>query len=401
MAIPIGVSAAAAITEIMYDAPGTDSGREWVEVQNNGLEAFDLSSWKFFEGGVNHKITAITDSILTAGGFAIIADNTDKFKADNPGFSGLLFDSAFSLSNEGETLSLVDEAGNQADSILYTPSLGAAGDGNTLQKTTTGEWLAAASSIGSPTIATESVASPADTDDGTSNNPTDASGDGASGGTSGDDQVFSAHSSQEVATISYDKPQFEVTAGRPRIGFVGAPLTFETKVLKSKDVAAGSGLRSVWSMGDGTLIVGQIISHAYDYPGEYIVVTNADYGGSHAVAKVKVRIVAPDLSLSILPGRVMIRNGYRGEVNIGGFIFEDSQKRFIFPQDTIIAPLSSIEISFGATRIDEPRDFLRIADPAGKILSQVPVPNLSIVTSSTQDLTIEEVTARLIRALSH
>ncbi|HVY54968.1 MAG TPA: lamin tail domain-containing protein [Thermodesulfobacteriota bacterium] len=391
--IPLGVSAAAAITEIMYDAPGTDSGREWVEVQNTGSESVDLSTWRFVEGGVNHKISVIGESLLPAGGFAVIADNPDKFKIDNPGFSGLLFDSAFSLSNEGETISIDDDTGVSMDSVSYDPMIGAAGDGNTLQKTGTGEWIAAAVSVGSVTIATESAAPPAEEGGSTDDQSGDSMGSDSGSSSSSGDSDTSAHSSQEVANTSYDAPQFEVTAGRPRIGFVGAPLSFEAKVKKSKDVAVGSGLRSVWTMGDGSLLIGQIVSHAYQYPGDYIVITNTDYGGFHAVAKVKVRIIEPSIALSLLPGRMLLSNQGKGEVNIGGFILEDSEKRFAFPQDTIILPLSSIEIPLDMVNIDSPKDFIRIANPSGKVIAQ------TSVQPYAGDLTLEEVRSRLIRAL--
>src|SRR5581483_1064214 len=129
---------ALSITEIMYDLPGGDTGREWIEVKNTGTTSADLSSWKLFEANTNHKISAIAASNIAPGEYAVIADDSDKFKTDNASYTGLLFDSAFSLSNTGETISLRDESGNDIDTVTYNPSLGASGDGSSLQKTDAG-----------------------------------------------------------------------------------------------------------------------------------------------------------------------------------------------------------------------------------------------------------------------
>src|SRR3989344_6805654 len=102
------VYASVVITEVMYDLEGADTGREWVKIQNDGV-AVDLTGWKFFEGGGNHGLTLVQGDIsLPQNGFAVIADNAEKFLLDWPGFSGTLFDSVFSLSNTGETLILRD-----------------------------------------------------------------------------------------------------------------------------------------------------------------------------------------------------------------------------------------------------------------------------------------------------
>ncbi len=94
------------VTEIMYDLKsGSDSGHEWVEVYNAGASVVKLTDWKLFENGTNHKITGVVGAdTLMPYAYAVIADNREQFKVDWPNFSGQLFDSAFSLSNSGETI---------------------------------------------------------------------------------------------------------------------------------------------------------------------------------------------------------------------------------------------------------------------------------------------------------
>lgn len=131
--LPAFASAQVIITEVMYDLEsGSDSGREWVEVYNVGTAAVSFSEWKLFENGINHKITGAGS--LPPGAYAVVADNAEKFKADWPLFSGPIYDSAFSLSNDGDTVSLRTGAGTDIDSFAYTNSMGAKGTGDSLQR---------------------------------------------------------------------------------------------------------------------------------------------------------------------------------------------------------------------------------------------------------------------------
>ena len=94
----------------MYDLKdGSDDGREWVEIYNDGNVPVDLSTARFFEADTNHKIKLAQGSAsVNAFGYAIIVSNLVKFKTDWPNFNGVIYDSSFSLSNSGETLVIKD-----------------------------------------------------------------------------------------------------------------------------------------------------------------------------------------------------------------------------------------------------------------------------------------------------
>ena len=129
------VAARVIITEIMYDVPGSDSGREWIEVLNDSDASVSIKNWRLLEGGTKHKITAAAGGdTLAPHAYAVIADNPATFRVDWPNFSGQLFDSAFSLSGTGETLSLFDASSTLVTSSTYSGS-GAGGDGNSLNST--------------------------------------------------------------------------------------------------------------------------------------------------------------------------------------------------------------------------------------------------------------------------
>jgi hypothetical protein len=123
------------INEIMYNLEGADEGREWVEIFNNGSTTADLTNWKFYDGQSNHKLNLARGSaIIYPGGYAIISSGADKFLTDNPSFSGTILEGSFSLNNSNEILSIKDVSDNIIDQVSYSSSLGANGDGLSLQK---------------------------------------------------------------------------------------------------------------------------------------------------------------------------------------------------------------------------------------------------------------------------
>ncbi len=370
---PGSVYGAVGISEIMYDIEGTDTGREWIEVYNGSDTDVDLSAWKLFEANVSHKITATESSIVPAGTWAVIADSPEKFTADNPGFSGSVFDSAFSLANSGETISLRDPADATVDSVSYESSWGAAGDGNTLQKKTDGTWIAATPTVGSASSASASAATSPSAEAGESASGNGANTGSGSGGSSA--SAYSAHSSQAVATMSYDEPELIVTSGRPRLGSAGTPLSFEAQIKSVKNIPVTARSTFTWSMGDGTRQSGQFISHTYEFPGDYIVILNAESGGAHAVSKVMVKVVAPKILVRAEPDHIEIENAGSHELNIGGFHIETGGSRFKVAEDTLIAPRAKIRLSMNSMRLSYGKD-VRIVNQAGKAAAEAAAPML-------------------------
>src|SRR3989338_825587 len=127
--LPVCASAQVVISEIMYDLEGSDANREWIEIYNSGSSVVNITEWRLFEGDSNHVLTAVGSETLATGGYAVIADDPEKFREDWPSFSGRLFDSSFSLSNTGGTLVLRCCSGGDLldrDFISYSGDSGAA-----------------------------------------------------------------------------------------------------------------------------------------------------------------------------------------------------------------------------------------------------------------------------------
>ncbi|MDO8579349.1 MAG: lamin tail domain-containing protein [bacterium] len=373
---PLATHAQIIITEVMYDLPGTDAGREWIEIKNIGDMVIDLSVYKLFEAETNHKINPTGETLLGPNNFAVIADDPDKFKTDNPDWTGLIFDSAFSLNNSGETLVLRDGDLSDIDSISYSPSIGGQGDGMSLQKTISG-WTTALPTPGQEidtNLYKVTTASTTNTTDIVANATMDTT---------------SSHSNQSIVTASHDSSELEVTAGRPRLGFVDTPLSFEARTKSAKNIPLGNAISSVWSMGDGTQKFGQFISHAYEFAGEYVVILNSQSGGASAVSKVKIKIVEPKPTINFASAEyIEIHNRDVYELNLGGFILETNGGRFIIPTDTIIPPYLSIKLPASVTKLSVLKDFVRIANPKGKILAVKSINDSALLSSAGSPLII-------------
>jgi hypothetical protein len=131
---PAYASAEIIISEIMYDLPeGSDTGREWIEVYNDG-ESVNLTEYYVLENGKERGITTNGEAILPAGAYAVVADNAEKFAADWPEFRGALYDGSFRLNNTGEALSIIDPGGAASELVTYAKSLGGNGTGESLQR---------------------------------------------------------------------------------------------------------------------------------------------------------------------------------------------------------------------------------------------------------------------------
>jgi hypothetical protein len=123
-------------SEIFYNANGTDTKHEWIEIYNNGTVAIDITKWRFEENGTQHLLKNTTNEILLkTKSYAVIVQDEIQFLQDYPDYTGLLFDSSFSLSNTGEELILrAGKDGEILDSVFYNSTWGGDGTGFSLEK---------------------------------------------------------------------------------------------------------------------------------------------------------------------------------------------------------------------------------------------------------------------------
>lgn len=330
-------TAQVSISEIMYDPEGSDAGHEWVAVVNQGSEKVDLLQCKFVEGGSNHNITDVQKgALLGAGEYAVIADNAQTFLSDHPSFSGIVVDSSFSLKNTGETLAFKMPNGIVSDTVTYAGGMGAAGDGNSLQKIA-GMWVAKAPSFGGANSSVSTASTPSSASSGTVSSPT--------------------NSSLNISAFPVE-PQIIADAGVPtRIVSAGATVVFAGKVfgLKKEPI---ENARLYWTFGDGGYAEGVSVNHVYYYPGEYIAVLDASSGYYSASDRITIKAVTPLISLRAEGTRersfVTLKNSGTEELDLSNWQISSNGKIFTLPKNTIVGAQKSVNLASEVTGLETP-----------------------------------------------
>lgn len=335
--IPATAGAQVVISEIMYDLQvGSDSGREWIEVFNASSNAIRLIDWRLYEANANHAITAFAGGDeLPSGSYAIIADSPSKFMDDWPSYTGALFDSAFSLSNSGETIAIHTPAPEfrETDSIAFQSTWGAAGDGNTLQRTSTetNAFAAAAPTPGTGTLAlipglhyTPSVEEVASSQTSTTSS--------------------AAKSEPTPSYVPPPLPQLFADGGADRTVIVGADTEFNGRAYNRDDVFVEK-TRFLWNFGDGSTAEGPAVLHHFDYPGRYAVILTAAADKEAMIDRIIVTAEPAQLAFMVnADGSVTIENRAGRDLDLSRWIVRSFLQTFTLPEHSIVLSGESMRI---------------------------------------------------------
>ncbi len=335
--VPGFARAQVVISEIMYDVSGTDTDREWVEVFNAGASPVHFTDWKLFEANTNHGITSAQGGEnFAAGAYAIIADNPAKFLQDWPSYSGILFDSTFSLGNSGETLAIHMPPPDltPTDSVPYQGAWGAAGNGNSLQRTSV-----------SGTTFVESSPTPGA-------GPLSSSGAGGSsstgsdtGATAGTSQSAGAGNSTGDSAVMPPPPKVFADGGSDRTVIVGADTEFKARAYDEKKNIIDFS-RFHWNFGDGSVSEVATVLHHFDYPGRYVVVLDIPEEKDSVPDQIIVTVEPMKLTLSLMPdGGVAIENRAGRTLDLSRWIVRSMGRTFTIPESTFILANSPLRIS--------------------------------------------------------
>ena len=196
--------------------------------------------------------------------------------------------------------------------------------------------------------------------------------------------------SSSVALSTYEPISLNVEAGRERIAFLHSPIEFKARAFEKKSGKDVSGARYSWAFGDGTSLDGEMVSHAYAFPGDYNVVLNSYSGSEEAVDVTKVKVVEAKVAASYTDTYLELANQNTLDVNVGGWKIKDGDKEYIIPRDTIISGKSSIKI---------PRQVLGRVGESAHISVTYPddqtVSELALMTPDDKQKIVAELSAEL------
>ena len=194
----------------------------------------------------------------------------------------------------------------------------------------------------------------------------------------------SAHSGGTSVARDPEPKEFEIFGGRDRLVVVGAPVVFQAKIALIKNVS--NPTRYLWSFGDGSAHDGIKTEHTYLFPGEYVVVLNAEAFEGNAVWRGVVKVVAPELVINASSTEyIEIANRSAFEINLNNWSIRNGQESFTFPIDTIIPARKKVAFPYQITKVTSgPNVSANLHNPSGKLVAhwQAPVVAQATKTSS-------------------
>lgn len=321
----------------MYAPDGADADHEWIEVCNTG-ESADIGNWKFFENDTNHSLSVVSGSSeLAAGACAIIADDTTTFALDYPAFTGVLFDSVFSLKNTGEQLQLKDENSVVQDDVTYSDTYGAKDNGLTLHR--------------NGSLFSEGTASPGEesgivtTQETTNGNSSDSNSTTATNTTTITQYQYEALSVEPPQDIHLRLPKRVETV-------VEANVTLTAEVYDARGRAINDG-RIAWTFGDGTTGQGRSVVHRYKHSGEYLIVVKIVH--ESLFDEVILPVVVHPLSVSLHVAEsgewLEVHNTTDTILDLSHWRIRAASQYFIIPEGTRVQEQGSVRFDTGTTKL--------------------------------------------------
>jgi hypothetical protein len=377
---PTLVFANVRINEIAWMGNNISTSHEWIELYNDADASQDLSGWKLVatetDNDDKEKFSITLSGVISEKGYFLIeSKRSESDKA--PYLASDFTQVSFSLLNGGETLRLknVDNLKmNEVKSPFKTKwEKGDNATKETMQWNGTA-WITAPAT---PRVANQTVDTAETTSDIPTNDP-DAS--------LSSDLDTSAHISPLPLSDFSQKQELYISAGRNRIVSVGNSVVFEAYAIDAKG-AKSQNISAAWSFGDGAQARGAKVSHTYKYPGDYVVVLNANAGGNEAVSRASVRVFAPKIILFLEEdGAVSLENDFAYEINIGEWKIRGANGSFVVSSDTIILPGKKLIFSKANTAIDFSKSAsIELLFPDGVIgasFAKIPTPIMAIASST-------------------
>ena len=304
------------INEIAWMGTEASSSDEWIELYNPTDKEIDLTGWKL--EGPGKKGIELKGSISANGYFLLerTDDNTvPGIKADQI-YTG-------SLSNSGEKLRLIDEKEKEIDVVDCSKGWFA---GNKESRQTM-ERI-------NPFLSGNDENNWAD-----SKNP---------GGTPR--AKNSQFSTESPLPLSAD-------AGSDVISLVGKEITFDGSG------STGEIKEYLWNFGDGTTTKGKIVTHSYNFPGEYYVSLKVSNDKTKSTDLIKVTIFSSSIFISeFLPnpegedsGKEWIEIVNTSEriedISHWGISTDREEITFVFPEGSYISPRGFLLLPSSVTNI--------------------------------------------------
>ncbi len=194
--------------------------------------------------------------------------------------------------------------------------------------------------------------------------------------------IYSVHYIEEDLSDYVEPTTFEVSAGRGRLSYVNSPVIFVAKSKMSNGIFSGN-CQYDWNFGDGVSLTGEKVLHIYKYPGDYNAVLNGSCAGLQSVSRTAVKILAPNLSISVKDsGAVEIRNNGGNEISLYGWNLSSANFSYAFPQDTIISAGKAVDFPVEYLKIPTAGNGIVLTDASAKVIAEAGLTSLPLAANS-------------------
>lgn len=330
LSFPAVSHAAIILNEIAWMGTTDSANYEWIELHNTSAQSVDVTDWALRDGGSLN--ISLSGSI--AGGAYVLLERNRSSGAYLTSTPFVVYTGA--LVNTGATLTLTRVDGSVADQVSGGEEWGSIGGDNTTKDTaqyTDSGWITAAPTPAAPNAQIGSQSAANDT-------PT-ASARQSSG--SGRTILTGTTEASSSARLKTTPGTLGVAVTAPTIAYVGQPMTLQAEPYGLGTTLLNS-LTYRWNFGDSFTGGGATTSHAYRYPGTYVVTVSAAYGRFTAVGRHEVTVLPLVLSLGMsAAGEVQLHNDAPYEVDVSGYRLVGSGT-LVLPPHTIMLPKSTIVI---------------------------------------------------------
>jgi Lamin Tail Domain/PKD domain len=354
--VPSLMHAAVIINEVAWMGSTASANHEWIELHNTGGSSVDVSDWVLSDG-MNLAIT-LTGTIAP-GSYAVLERSSDDSAA---GTAFLIYTGA--LVNTGATLRLTRSDGGVEDQVPGGENWQTLGGDNVTKETaqyTTAGWVTGVATPGAQNSGSVKVPP-------TPDEPAPDNG-GSSGTQNG---IKRSNQASETVKLTLPGMTLALAVAGQKVGYVNQAIDFEvTPSGVGKSIA--ESLIYDWNFGDGTTASGKTVTHAFAYPGKYVVTVYGLYKRQEQVARFEVTVLPVALALTRnTAGEIQISNDSPYEIDISEYQVTGS-KTFTFPEYSVLLPNQTITLPVKKTG----SGFIVVRDA----LSQIVTSELSIKPS--------------------
>lgn len=328
---PLRTHGAILINEIAW--MGTDIGpnEEWIELYNNGTEVVSVDGWILTD---NVSLEIELTGTIGVGEYAVLERSDDETVA---GTAFLIYTGA--LSNDGRTLTLKRSDDEIEDQVAGGSGWIEVGGSNetkdTAQRTLHG-WITGVPTPGAENTSVQTVVPAEEESSENDEVPANTSTTKSSGGKKA--------TPSKSTTITAEDTVLTLTLNAPSVAYVNQVVDFEI-VPKGAGRSLMNSLVYYWNFGDTYTGQGKRATHAFAYPGEYVVFVEASFAERKAEIRHEITVLPIMLTLARTDGGdIMIHNNAKYEVDISEYIL-GGNSYFTIPRNTILKPMGTLTLS--------------------------------------------------------